>query len=469
MDQEDKGTYQIGWNPMTGNASVDVTREEYQYKRASELNGYPYWGEMAVYSGGGYVVKLKGNMTVLRNKMIQLRDEGWIDRYTRAVFVEFTVMNPGINLFSVSMLLSEFRPSGGLFPSYRFEPAMLLPYMNSAMLFQLACEIIYLIFIVIFLVKEARAIYRDRCAYFKEFWNLVELAIIFMSVSATVIYFYRLFEVNKLTERFRISHGNEYMKFQYVGYWSEMMSYMIGWLVFLASLKFLKLLRFNKRMSLLASTLKASCKDLMHFSIIFNIVFLAFIQVFYLIYVANIKDFKTFISSVESGIVMMMGKFDIYEMIMVDPVITQVCLFFYVLTITFIIVNMFLSILNETFGAVRVDNTKQCNDYEIVEFMMNRFKMWTGFGTPNNRSWNPNDNQAETVEGKIDDFPDRIDQLLNSIHHMYMEKDRLDSLFEKNTENILMKKSQPAYTTSQPRSSVYEQPLKKGLTTVQTN
>lgn len=251
-----------------------------------------------------------------------------------------------------------------------------------------------------------------------------------------------MFETSRLTERFRESHGNEYMKFQYVGAWSELFSYIIGWLVFFASLKFLKLLRFNKRMSLLASTLKNSCRDLMHFSIIFNIVFLAFIQLFYLVYAKNLTSFKTFITACESGLTMMMGKFEIYDMKMVEPVMTQLFIFAYVVTITFIVVNMLLSILNETFGAVRSDIAKQNNEYEIVDFMMNRFKLWTGLGAADKAVLSPEDLRGyNSVEGKIELFPDRIDQLLSSLSHIYNKEERLDALFEMNAAKRMELKS----------------------------
>ncbi|XP_069123973.1 polycystin family receptor for egg jelly-like isoform X2 [Argopecten irradians] len=464
---QDEDEYQVGWRKMYGNSS-DNTREEYRYTSASELNGYPYWGQMALYAGGGYLVRLRGSSHSITRKMKQLESEGWIDKYTRAVFVEFTVYNPGVNLFAISTLLAEFRPSNGIFPSYRFEPATLLPYMNDVMLFQLACEVIYLLFTVYFIVREVRGIIREKIKYFKQFWNLIEFGICGMSVTAVVLYFYRLVITNTLTERFKHTHGNEYMKFQYVGYWSEIFSYIIGWLVFLGTLKFLKLLRFNKKMSLLASTLKNSCKDLMHFSIIFNIVFLAFIQFFYLIYVAHIKSFSTFITALESGIVMMMGKFEIYSMLRVNPVITQVSLFLYVVAITFIVVNMFLSILNETFSAVRNDIDKQNNDYEIVQFMLERFKLWTGFGTVDKSVLKPEDvrkAKQESMAGKIDEFPDRIDKLLNSISNVYMEKDRIDSIFEMNARGG---KSLGLSKGAMAKGS-YADKASKGLTTVHTD
>lgn len=276
-------------------------RDEYKYQTASTLNGYPYWGEMALYSGGGYVVKLNKDYISMINDFDQLQEEGWIDKYTRAVFLEFTVYNPSINLFSVSTLLAEFLPSGGVSTTFRFEPCNLLPYMNSALLFQIICEIVYFAFTVFFVVKEIRYIIKQKKEYFFQFWNLVDLGICAMSVTAIVVYFYRLFCINELTEYFNETHGNEYMKFQYVGYWSEIFNYIIGFLVFFATLKFLKLLRFNRKISMLSDTLRNSSKDLIHFSIIFNIVFLAFIQVFYLVYMSQLDIFKTFISSCEAG------------------------------------------------------------------------------------------------------------------------------------------------------------------------
>lgn len=459
ITSQQEGSYGVGWTPLVGNS----TREEYRYTTAEVLEGYPYWGELGMYSGGGYVVRLRGNASALRWKMEQLESEGWIDKYTRAVFIEFTVYNPGVNLFAVATMLAEFRPSQGIVPSYRFEPVMLFPYMNSAMLFVLACEITYMLFTVYFIFAEFRNIYKKKISYFKEFWNLVELGICGMSVTAVVIYFYRMFETNQLTERFKVSHGNEYMKFQYVGYWSEIFTYIVGFLVFFATLKFLKLLRFNKKICMLASTMKASVKDLLHFSVIFNIVFLAFIQLFYMIYVANIKSFKNFVTACESGIVMMMGKFDIYAMQAAQPVLTQIFIFLYVVMITFIVVNMFLSILNETFTSVRVDANKQANDYEIVQFMIGRLKMWTGLGTPDKSCLKPNSVQAPDNRGPTELFPDQIDRLLHSISHIYMEKERMDELFDRNAYNKGKGADLPMFEPPSLRSLKYEK-----MTTVQT-
>lgn len=101
MDVQDEKDYGVGWEPVYQNTSYTNRREEYSYTTAKALDGYPYMGDRFWYSGGGYTVRLRGNATVLRTKLQQLEKEGWVDRYTRAIFVEFTVYNPGINLFGI--------------------------------------------------------------------------------------------------------------------------------------------------------------------------------------------------------------------------------------------------------------------------------------------------------------------------------------------------------------------------------
>ena len=48
------------------------------------------------------------------------------------------------------------------------------------------------------------------------------------------------------------------------------------------------------------------------------------------------------------------------------------------LVVFFILLSMFVTIINEAFAAVCDDTSKQSNEYEMVDFMIARFKHWTG-------------------------------------------------------------------------------------------
>lgn len=56
---------------------------------------------MATYSGAGYYLDLSRVRAEAAAQVATLRRHGWLDRGTRAVFVDFSVYNANINLFCV--------------------------------------------------------------------------------------------------------------------------------------------------------------------------------------------------------------------------------------------------------------------------------------------------------------------------------------------------------------------------------
>lgn len=73
-------------------------------------------GLRATYGGGGYVADLTTSPMKAKRLIDDLIKYNWIDYYTRAVFLEFTVYNPNINLFAYVNYLFEFPPTGGVLP-----------------------------------------------------------------------------------------------------------------------------------------------------------------------------------------------------------------------------------------------------------------------------------------------------------------------------------------------------------------
>ena len=63
--------------------------------------------------GGGYVYYLlSSNQTLLIEQMKKLQSLRWTDDLTRAVFVELSLYNPHVNLFTMVVLVFEFTPLG---------------------------------------------------------------------------------------------------------------------------------------------------------------------------------------------------------------------------------------------------------------------------------------------------------------------------------------------------------------------
>ena len=118
----------------------------------------------------------------------QLRMADWVDYYTRAVFLEFTIYNVNINLFAYVNYLFEFPAIGGTIPFPRVTSFQVYSGVGGFGILLLICQIIYCIILIYFLVHEILKIKKQKKAYFKEPWNVFELLLIGVSVGAIAVF-----------------------------------------------------------------------------------------------------------------------------------------------------------------------------------------------------------------------------------------------------------------------------------------
>lgn len=71
------------------------------YTNEKDLNGSSHWGLIATYSGAGYYQDLSRSREVTALQIASLKKNLWLDRGTRAAFIDFSVYNANINLFCV--------------------------------------------------------------------------------------------------------------------------------------------------------------------------------------------------------------------------------------------------------------------------------------------------------------------------------------------------------------------------------
>jgi len=99
---EEKASYQPTWIPNNKNslkmsekdASNPLVRA-FIHNTAAEQGDDTYTGTMASYFGGGYSANLGSSLGEAQSLLQDLENNRCIDMYTRAVFVEFNILNPG--------------------------------------------------------------------------------------------------------------------------------------------------------------------------------------------------------------------------------------------------------------------------------------------------------------------------------------------------------------------------------------
>lgn len=83
-----------------------------------------------------------------------LKKNQWIDKFTRAIIIDFTVYNGNVNLFNQLRLVIEFPPTGGMFNSWTVRTSKLLRYVSTFDYVVAACECLFVLFIIYYTIEE---------------------------------------------------------------------------------------------------------------------------------------------------------------------------------------------------------------------------------------------------------------------------------------------------------------------------
>nr|XP_042900061.1 polycystic kidney disease 2-like 2 protein [Parasteatoda tepidariorum] len=435
---EDGTLYTTNWIKV--NSTETPVPNEYKYLTAAQLKGYPFWGQLDWYGGGGYVVALvtrkrsNSDLPQLQEKLKKLEKEGWVDRHTRAVFVEFGIYNAQVNLFCSVTIVAEFLPGGGVIPYYQISPIRLLNYHSGFGMIQLSAEIIFVICTIFFTVKEVASLSREGLAYFHQYWNVVEVISIVVSYTGIANHVYKIFVTAGIIRIFTETEGSGYVKLQEAVLLDELYSYQIGIVMSISTLKFLKLLRFNKRIGILSGTLRECAKELQSYSVCLMVVFFAFVALFWLLLGRYIREFSTLIYALESTISLMLKKFDYEEMYAAQPILTPIAFFAFSLATSVVLINIMLSIIIQSFERAKHDVANQGNEYEILDFFIGKVKSWVGAGNAKVKPAPQMYQDKKIAPDTVAAFPAKVDRLVEFINDFYF-----DGHMDFNSKDLLKK------------------------------
>lgn len=342
----------------------------FQFRDAISLRSIPLIGTYNYYLGGGYVYELRGKLGYIIGNLTLLEQMQWIDRHTRAIIVEFNVYNPSMNIFMVATLTFEVLPSGNFISTMRLDPLNLFNGIKGGLSWSvLLCDFIYLAFIVYFMVKEIlKMIKIGPKSYFLDFWNYIEWGIIVLTWCSVAIFLYRLTVAEKVLDFFKKTAGYGYYSLQLVNSFNQTLSVLLGICSGLGTIRFLKILRFNKNISILATTLNHSIGKLIGFGIDFMIKLLAFVQLFYLLFYQDIMINSTLIKTMEFCFEMMLGNSSAKAILKANPILGPIIFGLFNLLVVLVSLNILISIIVESFDTIRKNSELQNKDTEVIEY-----------------------------------------------------------------------------------------------------
>lgn len=258
-----------------------------------------------------------------------------------------------------------------------------------------------------FILNELYDLYKNGpYIYFTAFWNYIEWLLIICSISAFILFYYRLSWAYRVLDFFKKTRGYGYIKLQRIAFWNQMLTIFLASSCALSTLRFLKLFRFYKKIYALALTLDYCIRELMGFAIMFFFVWVAFVQMMYLYFFDKLESyanpFKAFTTSFEC----LIGKFDKNLMLSTNYAVGPFIFTFYPIVMGFMMVNIFITMVCEAFKTVRLDIKMSEDEFRISHIV----KKLIGFVKQNKQLEKSKDYMShnEMFAKKIDELLDHL-------------------------------------------------------------
>lgn len=223
--------------------------------------------------------------------------------------------------------------------------------------------------------REIRFIIDLKWKYFQRFWSYIDNGIIICSWTSIGIYIWRTQEYQRISQLLQQTNGYIYINLQMIVYVNDILTYFYGFCCFFGTIKLIHLCRFNQRLNLFLQTLKYARKRLLAFLLMFSIVFFSFICLFYLLFISKMSSTSTLLNTIQMLFEMILMNFNSQEFNQADAFLGPFCFCLFMIFIVFICMNMFISIINDSFHYAK-ENANQ--NQEIFSFMIRRFQKWTG-------------------------------------------------------------------------------------------
>jgi len=330
---------------------------------------------------------------------------------------EYTLFNPSTNMFIYNVFLTEFPQTGGAFTMYWVYPLRLYSHVGAIGKFTLFCEVIFVVYLIVFLVKICIRLYQQRMKFFTVFWQVYDLFMFMVGVASVGIYIIRLGFTYHTMAKYK-EDMRRFVNFSHIVLWDEILVACLSVLVFMATMRILEAFASSKKVSALVKVFEQSGKDLFWYGMAFLHMIIGFCFLGYLLFGHHLLSYMNIYKCLGTLFISMIGKSNYGEITATQPVLAKVFFCLYVLTIIFFTLSIFLSILGASIDD-SVKDTKKDKNEDLIEFMMHRFK--SIFSKPAAKGLDKygnssEDNTVEPPDRECKIMPDLLIKSLNNIN-----------------------------------------------------
>ena len=346
----------------------------WRYQTAEELDNDAIKAIYSTYEGGGYVAVMGYKEDIANGVLSETLGHGWVDRQTRVVILEFVVFNVNTNLISIATYFFEVLATGAAYTSKRIDTLELYSTESGALMFYLICQFLFIAMVLFQFIVMLIHLYRERLGFFKSVWNMVDLLMVISSLTSVVFYMIRSKNVLKTIKAIQ-ANPYEIIHFHSALDWANWENVSIAVAIFMVTLKLLNLIRFNPYVIFLFSSFRQSASYQLSFVISFLIIFNAFVMTGMQFFGRTVYVYSSYMQAVISQFEFLLGKaVPLDELRNENQFLGPTFVFIYMLTMTVVLMNMMVSLLNESYTDAKTHAENSAEELEMARFIGESFR-----------------------------------------------------------------------------------------------
>ncbi|XP_078670985.1 polycystin-2-like protein 2 [Branchiostoma floridae x Branchiostoma belcheri] len=343
-------------------------------------------------------VILGANLESAKRVVRALEENQWVKETTHIITADFSTYNPGVNLFATTEVNIEFLETGGLGVRSKTRTFRLYNYQGSTMVFIVICQLVSIAFILYFLVVEILEMKTEKILYFFEVWNYIELSIIGLGIATIAVYSIRKVRADSILRQYQLA-PRDYVDFEPVLLLDNMLVGVLSALMFVATLRMLRLVRHNRQVSLASRAISRAATGIMSFSVQLLIAFCAFAVPSTLLFGLVSEWYRNIMMASLRMLTLSFGFMDFSDMRFEGTrgVLGRIFLALFLVTMFLIMMNMFLAILAD---AITEAKKEVQDDDDLVLYLWEKFK--TSFGLVNETDKKEHEEAGDKNTGTAD-------------------------------------------------------------------
>jgi hypothetical protein len=305
------------------------------------------------------------------------RKNNWIDSATRRLELMGVTLNADVGMFAIINIHFDFRQGGGV--EKRVSVNTIHATGQKLTLTDIIPELIWAVMILLLLRQEifqlAYETYQRRCLdYWMDLWCVVDWVSICIGLTIAAFWFWQISSIGAIADEvaklprspFAGGYPTGGSLDAYETTWQKILDDAIAiyerkkqyhlclfWYTMIITGRFLKGFLSQAKLAMLQLTLGHTFWDVTHLLLFFLVIFINFMLGGHILFGPELWDWSTLVKSASTSLRMILGEFAFDDMFEIAPVSATIWFWFFLLSMTFILMNFCFAIIGDYFHVFR--------------------------------------------------------------------------------------------------------------------